>query len=433
MSAAVEPPRQTIGDEVAEPLRRRLSPLVVALSTLLAVGAPVAHHVVGARELRADCESVAGRAAESLAHEAQERPKLWRYDALKILAHVRSYRAQSSVAAIQVLDATGFSAGPAPSTRSVLWCSRAVRVREENVGSVWVAMHLRSLRAASLALLAVFSALALALGWLVYTLSMRTARTAASRIESLVADLERSRAKLAKLNEGLERDVAERTRELDEAYAELRATAARAVTLQENERRAIGRDLHDSVGQALTAIRIHAQLASELAPSSSESAAQRDVLDKVCTTTDAALEELRRALARLGPAVLDEVGLKAALVRAIDAFAEQTGCAVARELVVDSALEPAIEVAIYRVVQESLTNIARHASATKVSVRLSVATSAISLSIEDDGRGLDKRAPSAGRGVHGMRERAALLRGTFAIGPGANGRGTRVELTLPRA
>lgn len=433
MNALPDAPRQTIGDEVAEPLRRRLSPLVVALSSLLAVGAPVAHHFVGARELRADCESVAGRAAESLAHEAQERPKLWRYDALKILAHVRSYRAQSSVAAIQVLDATGFSAGAAPATRSVLWCSRSVRVRDENVGSVWVAMHLRSLRAASLALLAVFSALAVALGWLVYTLSMRTARAAASRIESLVVDLERSRAKLAKLNEGLERDVAERTRELDEAYAELRATAARAVTLQENERRAIGRDLHDSVGQALTAIRIHAQLASELAPSSSESATQRDVLDKVCKTTDAALEELRRALARLGPAVLDEVGLKASLLRAIDAFAEQTGCVVERELVVDSALEPAIEVAIYRIVQESLTNIARHAHATKVSVRLKVEASSIALSIEDDGRGMDKSAPAAGRGVHGMRERAALLRGTFAVGPGANGRGTRVEVTLPRA
>lgn len=432
MSEAHPSARATMQDEVAAPLQRRLSPLVVALSSLLAVGAPVAHHVVGARELRADCVSIAARAGEELAHEAQERPKLWRYDAIKIIDHLRSYRAQSTMAALQVFDTHAFAAGAAPPRGALLWCSRSVRVRGEDVGTVWVAMHLRTLRAASAGLLAVFTTLAIALGWLVYALSMRTARGAASRIDSLVSDLERSRARLAELNAGLEQDVAARTQELDEAYAELRTTAARAVTLQENERRAIGRDLHDSVGQALTAIRIHAQLASELAPHTDDAALQRDVLLKVCATTDAALEELRRALARLGPAVLDEVGLEAALNRAIDAFAEQTGCRVDRALAVAPGLEPAVEVAIYRIAQEALTNIARHAGASRVSVRSSFTDTVMSLVIEDDGKGMDKSARSPGRGVHGMRERAALLRGSFAIGAGADGRGTRIELQLPR-
>jgi signal transduction histidine kinase len=426
-------PHGTMQDEVAGPLQRRLSPLVIALSSLLAVGAPVAHHVVGARELRADCHSIASRAAEDLAHEAQERPRLWRYDSIKILAHLRSYRAQASVSSMQVFDATGLAAGAAPSGAGVLWCSRAVRVRGEDVGSVWVAMHLRSLRAASLALLAVFTTLALALGSLVYKLSMRTARAAATRIDSLVGDLERSRAKLAELNAGLERDVAERTRELDEAYAELRTTAARAVTLQETERRAIGRDLHDSVGQALTAIRIHAQLASELAVESDESRAQREVLTKVCATTDAALEELRRALARLGPAVLDEVGLEASLHRALDAFVEQCGCEVERRLSVPEGLEPAVEVALYRVVQEALTNVARHADARTVRVVIESDEHAVRLRIEDDGVGITKGARGNGRGVHGMRERAELLRGSFVIAQGEGGRGTRIDVSLPRA
>jgi signal transduction histidine kinase len=308
-----------------------------------------------------------------------------------------------------------------------------MRVRGEDVGTVWVAMHLRALRTTTLGLLAVFTTLAFALGWLVYALSMRTARSAATRIDSLVSDLERSRARLAELNAGLEQDVAARTRALDEAYAELRTTAARAVTLQENERRAIGRDLHDSVGQALTAIRIHAQLASELAPRTDDAAMQREVLAKVCATTDAALEELRRALARLGPAVLDEVGLEAALNRAIDAFIEQTGCRVERSLSVARGLEPAVEVAIYRITQESLTNIARHAAAKSVKVRLSYTDAAIVLVIEDDGRGMDKSAKSTGRGVHGMRERAALLRGSFTVSAGEGGRGTKIEAQLPRA
>jgi two-component system sensor histidine kinase UhpB len=426
-------PRATMQDEVAAPLQRRLSPLVMALSSLLAVGAPVAHHVVGARELRADCVSIAARAVEELAHDAQERPKLWRYDAIKVVDHLRSYRAQSAMAALQVFDANGIAVGAAPARGAHLWCSHTMRVRGEDVGTVWVAMHLRALRATTLGLLAVFTTLAFALGWLVYALSMRTARSAASKIDSLVSDLERSRARLAELNAGLERDVAARTRELDEAYAELRTTAARAVTLQENERRAIGRDLHDSVGQALTAIRIHAQLASELAPHTDDTSLQREVLAKVCATTDAALEELRRALARLGPAVLDEVGLEAALNRAIDAFIEQTGCRVERSLSVARGLEPAVEVAIYRITQESLTNIARHAEASCVKVKLSFTDVSLRLVIEDDGKGMDKSAKTLGRGLHGMRERAALLRGSFAVSAGEGGRGTKIDVQLPRA
>lgn len=433
MSERFDAQRSTIGDEVVAPLKRRLAPLVVALSSLLAVGAPVAHHVVGARQLRADCVAIAARAVEELAHDAQERPKLWRYDAIKVVEHLRSYRAQSTMAALRVFDANGIAVGAAPARGAHLWCSHTMHVRGQAVGTVWVAMHLRALRMTTFGLLVVFSTLALVLGWLVYVLSMRTARSAASKIDSLVRDLEQSRARLSELNAGLEQEVAARTKELDEAYVELRTTAARAVTLQENERRAIGRDLHDSVGQALTAIRIYAQLASELAPHTDDVSMQREVLAKLCATTDTALEELRRALARLGPAVLDEVGLEAALNRAIDAFIEQTGCRVERSLSVSEALEPAIEVAIYRITQEALTNIARHAEARCVKVKLSFTDAALHLEIEDDGKGMDGRAKSTGRGVQGMRERVALLRGSFAVRTGDGGRGTKIDVWLPRA
>jgi signal transduction histidine kinase len=284
----------------------------------------------------------------------------------------------------------------------------------------------------------VFSVLAAVLGRLVYAIAMRTARGAGARIEGLVADVRRSKEALEALNAGLERDVRARTVELEHAYAELKSTASRAVTLQENERRAIGRDLHDSVGQALTAIRIHAQLAAEI---TDDPGMQRDVLGRVTRTTDAALEELRRALARLGPAVLDEVGLEVAIVREIDAFVERSGCDVHREISVVEGLEPAVEVAISRVVQEALTNITRHANATEVWVSLATRGADLQLVIEDDGRGIS-RGPSArpgadepgwaGRGVHGMRERAALLRGSFSIEP-RSPRGTRVVVTIPRA
>jgi signal transduction histidine kinase len=434
---ASEAPRGTIAREVTEPLRRRLAPLVALLAALLATGAPLAHHVVGARELQSRCGELAGRAAEDVAHEAQERPRLWRYDSIKILAHLQGYRAHPDVAGMQVFDAYGPAAGSAPEARAVLYCQRELRVGGHPVGAVWVAMDLAPLRRVTLALLGVFALLAAALGSLVYAVAMRAARSAAGRIEALVADVDRSRAALQALNEGLEQDVRARTEELERAYAALRATAARAVTLQENERRAIGRDLHDSVGQALTAIRIHAQLAGEIA---GDPAVQRSVLARVTQTTDAALEELRRALARLGPAVLDEVGLEVALVREADAFLERTGCELHREIDVPAGLEPAVEVAVYRIAQEALTNVTRHARASEVWITLEATERALMLVIEDDGAGPQGAGADAGpdaegarvtRGVHGMRERAELLGGTLRMTARAP-RGTRVEVVIPR-
>ena len=203
--------------------------------------------------------------------------------------------------------------------------------------------------------------------------------------------------------------------------------------MQEDERRAIGRDLHDSVGQALTAIRIHAQLAVEL---SDDQAKRAKVLNRVCSTTDAALEELRRALARLGPAVLDEVGLRQALDRQLDAFADHSKVTISRNIPDITGLSPAIELAIYRIAQEALTNIAKHASASNVTITLelvpasTLAPATARLVIADDGVGMSssqfakttrdseaRREQNKGRsqGLRGMRERAELLGGQLDV------------------
>jgi signal transduction histidine kinase len=443
---------------LAEALAARLAPLLAIFAALLAIGAPLAHHVVGVREVRVGCQALASQVAEVLAHEADERPVLWRYDSIKIIAHLRTYRLHQGVAAIDVLDARNRSteAGSSVPNAPALWCSHAVRSQNQPVGAVWVAMDLSAIRRTSLLLLGVFAVLGVLLGGVVYTLALRTASRASKRIEDLVDDLQSSRAAVEALNVGLEKDVQARTEELREAYSELRHTAARAVMLQEDERRAIGRDLHDSVGQALTAIRIHAQLAVEL---SDDEAQRAKVLARVCSTTDAALEELRRALARLGPAVLDEVGLRQALDRMLDAFSDHSKLIITREIADVRDLSPALELAIYRIAQEALTNTAKHASASRVSVTLRRLESPArcQLVVRDDGVGIADDASSyalkTGRmhrrsaapqaaaagpntsraqGLRGMRERAELLGGQLTVESAAD-TGTIISATLPIA
>lgn len=443
MSAQSRPTERT---NLAEALASRLAPLLAVFAALLAMGAPLAHHIVGARELRVSCNALASQATEVLAQEANERPLLWRYDSIKIVAHLRSYRLHQGVAAIEVLDALSrpIESNVSRPAKSVLWCSNAVIAQNEGVGMVWVAMDLSPLRRASLLLFAVFAVVAAVLGGVVYALALRSARLAAKRIEDLVDDLQSSRAKVEALNVGLEKDVQDRTAELQDAYSELRNTAARAVMLQEDERRAIGRDLHDSVGQALTAIRIHAQLAVEL----SDDAAQRaKVLNRVCSTTDAALEELRRALKRLGPAVLDEVGLKQALDRLLDAVNDHTDVTIERNIAEVHGLSPAIELAIYRIAQEALNNIAKHAEASKVKFTFErvESPSQCRLIIRDDGVGIspeivprlsrDKTSAKEllnvrSQGLRGMRERAELLGGALTI-ESVPGEQTTITVSIP--
>ncbi|MDP3275292.1 MAG: sensor histidine kinase [Deltaproteobacteria bacterium] len=403
----------------------RLRPLLTLFGVLLALGAPLAHHTVGARELRQRCDTVATQAAVLLSQEAQERPVLWRYDSIKLLAHLRAYRVQPAVAWVRVLDPVGrpIEQRVQQDLGPVLWCSHEVQARSVVVGQVWVAMDLRVLRRSSLGLLALFALVGLSLGMTVYALVLRSIRAAVRRIDALVAALESS-------NVSLEKTVAHRTEALEHALFALHNTTARALALQEQERRAIGRDLHDSVGQALTAVRIHGQLAAQRA---SADAGQTQLLDKLLHTTDSAIEELRRALSRLAPALLGELGLVGAARRTLDDLAALAGLTVHESMASELALPPAIELVVFRTVQECSTNVLRHAGAKNVWISLAMIenSQAIRLVFEDDGVGVALGDSSPARfGLSAMRERAALLRGKLEIARRDEG-GTRLSLEIP--
>ena len=197
----------------------------------------------------------------------------------------------------------------------------------------------------------------------------------------------------------------------------------RIVAAQELERERLARELHDETGQALTSILLGLR---QLEGAEPESVAQ---LRELVVAT---LQDVRRLAVELRPKVLDDFGLVPALERLTDTFAEQTGIDVDLEAGgVSERLPPEVETAIYRIVQESLTNVVKHARAQRVSVLLTRANGRIKAVIEDDGNGFEPSAADAGGiGLIGMRERIELLDGSLAVESSPTS-GTTVAVEVP--
>ncbi len=204
-----------------------------------------------------------------------------------------------------------------------------------------------------------------------------------------------------------------------------RATStARVLLAQEAERRRIAQELHDEVGQSMTAILLVLGRAADDADEP-----LREELHQAQEITRESLDEVRRLVRRLRPGVLDDLGLISALSSLTHDFATHTGLRVVRRFEADLPdLDPETELVLYRVAQESLTNAARHADASRVEVSLARADGAVALAIADDGRGIE--AACEGAGIRGMRERALLIGAALDI-TSAPGAGTRIQLLSP--
>ena len=207
-------------------------------------------------------------------------------------------------------------------------------------------------------------------------------------------------------------------------YVDLfRRASDRLLTVQEDERRRIALELHDGVGQILTALSLRLE-----APSAGQGAA----LDEARQLAAEALGETRRLANRLRPARLDQVGLVAALRE----LGEHAGIGVSVEVgpgVDDRRLDPAATAEAYRVVQEALSNVARHAGVGRAQVSVDRVDGELRIQIIDEGRGFDvASAAGSGLGLIGMQERALLLGGHLSIAS-SPGRGTIVELRIPLA
>ncbi|MFG3237271.1 histidine kinase [Streptomyces antibioticus] len=210
---------------------------------------------------------------------------------------------------------------------------------------------------------------------------------------------------------------------LDRLEDERATSSARALSAQEAERHRIAQELHDEVGQTLTAVLLELKRVADHGPPE-----MRAELHQVQETTRGSLDEIRRIARRLRPGVLDELGLAKAL-KALATEFTKPGLSVRHRL--DPDLPPLgrdAELVLYRVAQEGLTNTARHSGAQHAELALHRTPAGVGLIVRDDGKGIGD-APE-GAGIRGMRERALLIGADLAVGPGPAG-GTTVSLTVP--
>lgn len=212
-----------------------------------------------------------------------------------------------------------------------------------------------------------------------------------------------------------------------ELLARNRELAQGLIALQEHERRALARELHDEIGQCCTALRLETAQLRALAGEAHQAAAAR---------ADGAAQAIhhlvRRLLHRLRPEALDTLGLHPALQELCEGWELRSGIAcVFLPEGEPEAFDDAVAITVYRVAQEALTNVVRHAGASTVRVRLGRSgRNELRLSVEDDGVGLDTTRPRHGLGLLGAAERAAALGGRLDVRRGAEG-GTALELLLP--
>ncbi|MGA7577593.1 MAG: PAS domain-containing protein [Desulfobaccales bacterium] len=218
--------------------------------------------------------------------------------------------------------------------------------------------------------------------------------------------------------------------ELQKAQEQLRLLSGSIMASQEKERAAIARELHDELGQVLTALRMDAVWLSERLKGQEAQAAARALT--MCDLIDQTLDEVRALATRLRPGVLDDFGLIDALDWYSKYFSQRTGISCIYKHVNMPAVDDLVATAAYRITQEALTNVARHAFATQVKINLQVRGGVLTLSVADNGRGFDPQNLSQSHclGLAGMRERAGLLGGRLELESKA-GKGTRVYFRLP--
>lgn len=244
----------------------------------------------------------------------------------------------------------------------------------------------------------------------------------------------RSRARLQNAQKELDERVKERTAELDSANNSLRGLTARLMQLQDDERRRFARELHDSVGQTLAALNMNLSLArSEI-----------DRLTKTSNTladSEALVQEMSKEIRTIShllhPPLLDEAGLVSALRWYVEGFAQRSNIKV--DLDIDETfgrLPRELETAVFRIVQECLTNVHRHSGSVIAQIRIARSQDAVHVAVADSGKGIPEEkqdelatAGTPGVGITGMRERIRQLGGSLEIH--SDDKGTRVAVLLP--
>jgi len=228
-----------------------------------------------------------------------------------------------------------------------------------------------------------------------------------------------------------EQRIAEQTQQLYEANRELRHLSSRIVAIRDEERRRLGRELHDSQGQYLAAIKMNLEMIETA--DSALSTIQKSALTEAITLLERSMREIRVISHLLHPPLLDEIGLQAVVPWYLTSFSERSGIQIDLEMPADIAKLPdQVELAVFRVLQECLTNVHRHSGSKVARVKILPQDTNVILEVGDSGHGVSSQNgadPVIGVGITGMRERVRELGGQFEIS--STPEGTTVRAVLP--
>ncbi len=394
----------------------------VLVGLCLACAPPLLYWRAAGAHLAAEATTRAESLARPIGILAINQPGLWRYNLDKVVRATAAHREVGALGQVRVTDCDGatiFSSAELGVARPdavgpLGWAPVTV------VGGVaaWVAVQMDAgpsrRRTAKVALAALL--VGLVLGGLVYVLPVRAVRAQAVEVEVLLERVAVADASLHSANRDLHRRV-------QEAVVQAHHLSERVLSIQESERRRIARDLHDTVGQQLAGLRY----GLERAVRHPEEAAER--IEGALTAGDGALTELRHAIYDLRSPELDEGGLVGAVRAITERFELRTGLPVSLRHEGEIACPDPLAAGLLRIVQEALSNIARHAEAEEVGVVLCLEAARITLEIVDDGRGFVSTAARTGTGLDGMAERARFLGGTLTV-DSQPGSGTRLVVVV---
>ncbi len=328
-----------------------------------------------------------------------------------------------------------------PLWQKVLIANSTLVVIGAAAGTTVTAQRARALPDASLLELVVpLAVVALAVSIFVNLIIVRTAFLPLTRVERAI-DQVRGGDRSARILPGVLADPeVERVAEtfnamLDEIEArrlQVEQVSHQVITAQEEERRRIARELHDDTAQSLTSLLFYIGALQKGDPSPEVARILAELSDEIRASVDS----VRRLARELRPAALDDLGLVAAIDWYVGETAARLGVPIAFHYTCpETRLPEQVELVLYRICQEAVTNAGKHANASRIRVDLDCAERSVRLSIRDDGRGfiptVRRRGPSDGIGLYGMRERAALVGGTLQIDSRPNA-GTTVTVEVPR-
>lgn len=404
-------------------LGKTVLPLSAIAALLLALSAPVAWFALKYSELSMRAEGVAARVASDLGQFVRETPRLWPYYTPKISQRVQSLLTLDDETYLAVLGPDGRETVKRnPNAAPFIWHTVELSSGDGSTGWVVVGVSAKRFLATALLLLGGFALLGGLVAGLLYVLPMRAMRSTEDQLATTMESLSQAQARLEGVNEELEERVQEKTQGLLEAHqqladqqAALQRLAASLYSAQEEERHRIAADLHDSVGQMLTAIRLNLEAAEQMQGGEGDPSNLGDLLQMTSDLVNQTTDSIRQAIHLLGPPQLQDGGLKRGL-KVLERQLEMTPY----DIIVDTTelpadrLPAAVEDLAFRFVQEGINNALRHGKAHEVKVRVRCTDEALAVVVEDDG---DGGAPvvKAGHGLAGLQDRIALLGGQLRI------------------